>query len=370
MVGVVVGLLVMLAIVEVFAFWEAQKRTTSAGSDAQSNGVAALYFIERDARLAGYGFNTLQMLGCTVRASFKEEKLPVDLSLAPITITNGAGFASDSIRIVASNTSGFSVPTTVIKDHPPSANNFCVNSNLGLKGGDFVIAFDPNEPSRGCTMAQVTAVPHSDKDPKFDKDHADCSTQVQHSSAESEWNPPAGKTSDGTSIYPSKPEFNPEGYPTNSLLYNIGALIDRTYFVDANNEMKVSELSMVTGAAGTFTLVPQVVSLQAEYGKDTDNNGQVDTWDNVTPTTSDEWAQVLAVRVAVVTRSQNAEKTDVTDDEFVNKNAPEWAKGLIDLSKNADGGDSLEWKRYRYKIFSTVIPLRNLIWQPELMSKK
>jgi len=56
MVGMVIGLLSTIVVMQVYATFEGQKRTTTSGSDAQTNGAVALYTVERDARLAGYGF--------------------------------------------------------------------------------------------------------------------------------------------------------------------------------------------------------------------------------------------------------------------------------------------------------------------------
>ena len=103
------------------------------------------------------------------------------------------------------------------------------------------------------------------------------------------------------------------------------------------------------------------------YGKDTNADGSVDTWDNVTPATPAQWLQVLAVRVAVVARSAQYEKEEVTSTN------PLWDVGTaIAIAGTATCGtskclslkvDSLtDWKHYRYKVFDTVIPLRNMLW--------
>ena len=54
MVGLVIGLLVSLAIYNIFNIFEKQKRVTTGNSDAQTNGAIAIYNIQRDAEKAGF----------------------------------------------------------------------------------------------------------------------------------------------------------------------------------------------------------------------------------------------------------------------------------------------------------------------------
>src|SRR3989338_7895818 len=68
MVGMVIGLLSTIIVMQVFATFEGQKRTTTGGSDAQTNGGVGLYTIERDIRMAGYGF--ADATGCALASSF------------------------------------------------------------------------------------------------------------------------------------------------------------------------------------------------------------------------------------------------------------------------------------------------------------
>ncbi|MDP3688915.1 MAG: prepilin-type N-terminal cleavage/methylation domain-containing protein, partial [Sulfurimicrobium sp.] len=55
MVGMVIGLLATLVIMQVFSVFEGQKRSTTGGADAQTNGSVAIYTIQREASMAGYG---------------------------------------------------------------------------------------------------------------------------------------------------------------------------------------------------------------------------------------------------------------------------------------------------------------------------
>ena len=70
----------------------------------------------------------------------------------------------------------------------------------------------------------------------------------------------------------------------------------------------------------TNTLIPYVatanadigdgiVQLKALYGKDTDGDGVVETWNTTLPANATQWMQVRAVRIALLARSAKLEKT-------------------------------------------------------------
>jgi type IV pilus assembly protein PilW len=92
-----------------------------------------------------------------------------------------------------------------------------------------------------------------------------------------------------------------------------------------------------------------------------------------------------AVRIALVARNANYEKTDPVTDTNVTMTMPtweastahaapnpptaadriSWAANPIDLSANTGLSAPATWRNYRYKVLQTVVPLRNLTlaWQ-------
>jgi type IV pilus assembly protein PilW len=155
-----------------------------------------------------------------------------------------------------------------------------------------------------------------------------------------------------------------------SYLVNLGTpatFISRSYTVSANS-LRLSSFSAATGTVNTQDVYAGIVNLQAVYGKAKNNLlQQVDTWEATDPaadpvlTDSDGkqwsgWARVMAVRVAVVARSQQFEKTEVTPVQ------PTWRPNGVDpVTLKVDG--NADWKHYRYKVYETVVPLRNMLWQ-------
>ncbi len=69
-----------------------------------------------------------------------------------------------------------------------------------------------------------------------------------------------------------------------------------------------------------------------------------------------------SVRVALVTRNPQLEKTEVTAGASGTAQAPGWSgTGAIDLTA-ITVNSGFTWKNYRYKTFETLAPIRNTLW--------
>jgi type IV pilus assembly protein PilW len=125
-------------------------------------------------------------------------------------------------------------------------------------------------------------------------------------------------------------------------------------------------------------IVSGIVNIQAQYGISTAaNSNHIEQWVDATGST---WAapsvtdrnRIKGVRIAVVARNGQYEKTNVTEAcSSITDSSPSglcaWdatsaspnvasPAPVIDLSNVAD------WQRYRYKTYETIVPLRNMIW--------
>jgi type IV pilus assembly protein PilW len=339
MVGMAIALISTLIVMQVFATFEGQKRTTTGGADAQTNGAIALFTIERDLRMAGYGFNSANALGCKVNRAFNGTSI-TPLTLAPVLISNAT--SGDVITITASNKTGWSVPATITTDHPPTATNFFLNSTLGMTPGDLVIAFEPN---KDCTLLEITGIPSG-------------TIQIHHQST-SPWNPPGGQN-----IFPQ-----PDGYRSGAMLINLGSIENRSYQLNSSLSLVFSEYDSSTNTSAEKLVAPDIVNLQAQYGFDTragaQTNIQVDTWADemidadgsaVSGDTGDI-TRIYAVRFAVLARNGNMEKPLADGSCNITTTVPTWAGGSFAMAPIPG------WQCYRYKVFETVVPLRNMIWK-------
>lgn len=109
-------------------------------------------------------------------------------------------------------------------------------------------------------------------------------------------------------------------------LLNLGNLGYSQYSVNANLALQLTART-ATAASSTSELFPQIVNLQALYGKDTNNDGVVDKYDHLTPTTNAGWREVLAIRIAVVARSTQYEKSAADEHDAVTQANPVWDLG-------------------------------------------
>jgi type IV pilus assembly protein PilW len=346
MVGLVIGMIATVVIAQVLGVAEGQKRATTSGSDAQVNGALSLYTLQRDIGMAGYGFASVPSdLGCDTHGAGGKT-----WTLAPVQITDGANGAPDTILVTtAVNTTGVSLPTVLAAAAASNATDFQVSSIANVHAGDLMIAvplaIDANNWCSVFTVASTSTVGTAH--------HVIATTAT----GPGQWSP--------TGILPAA------GYGVNAYLVDAGQLEQHQYSIDtARYMLQESTLTTVdTGVMGAPSdLYPNIVNLQAMYGKDTDGDNAVDTYDNVTPTTAAGWALVRTIRIAVVAQSGQYEKEEVTSSD------PLWNVGGTTnpvTGASACGASQClaldvqhvpNWKHYRYKVYEMVMPVRNVLW--------
>lgn len=357
MVSVVIGLATTVVVAQVLLFSEGQKRTTTSGADAQVNGAQAIYGLQRDLQMAGYGFPSgTDILGCPIYAKFNNVDIATDAAtptfpsiLAPVVI-DSTDVNRNAIHILGSAKVSYAIPMQVILPsyNPLGAGTlktvFPVTSVLGVRSGDLLLAAKAN--GSRCEVFKATA------DPTVDG-------QINREDEAATWN---------------AAQFPSMVYSFGDMVVNLGTVLHHSYAISAGNALQLTRFSVATPATvpSPNELYPNIVILQALYGKDTNADGTVDTYDRVTPTSAADWRQVLAIRVAVVAQSTQYEKDDVTSAK------PLWDVGSTAtvnvtpattscgsskcITLNVDETVGADWQRYRYKVFDTVVPLLNLLW--------
>jgi type IV pilus assembly protein PilW len=353
MVGMVIGLLATLVITQVFSVYESQRRATTSSSDAQTNGSIALFNLQRDIQMAGYGLpmpmadpeNSSLKCGPSLPEYDPDADLTTDnsIKLFPIEIVDGAGDTSDIIKVRYSKDAAGAVPTKIVGG---PYNDITLDHNLGCKKGD--VAFLVNS-SNACLMTllhDTDGVSGTDKVALY----ADPSPFV---------------------FYPGK-------------LTCMGDWMEYRYVVVGNQLQRRT----ITGFPADNTedvLVDEVVSLQAQYGVSaTADSNRVTEWKDATGS----WApanlkddvnlrnRIKAVRVAVVARSGQRENNVVTQVCVTNKgtanNGPcAWDDTDFDAAPRVNLAPlyaiGSEWQHYRYRSFETIVPLRNMLWSKDAL---
>jgi len=348
MVALVIGSIAALVIQQVVSVFEGQKRTSSGGSDAQVNGAVALFSIEREIRQAGYGLfggdGSLCPLGINIQ--YNDRTVSNGGTLRPVVVLDG-GAGPDAIEFLRSDTDFAAVPSALVKNMTSASADITTDSAGGLVKGQTFLAVG-KERDKLCTLMQMS------QDPKKSGSGWD----LQHSAGGQFLYNPASPTS----AFATAP-----AYAIGDYVVNMGNFVHGRYQVlcgrltEANPTLVAEPYTCMN----TSPLVDQIVDLQAQYGIAAAGSPQVTHWCNATAGSScgnwsnpdvDAVPRIRAVRIAVVARSVQYEKEPVSP-------------ASLALWEKVDAGDdppSLaltdDDRHYRYKIFTTIVPVRNVIW--------
>jgi type IV pilus assembly protein PilW len=342
MVGMVIGMLGIIVIMQMFAVFEDQKRTTTSGDDAQNGGAIALYGLQRNIQQSGYGISALNLIGCNVTLPSGATIALAPLTINPASIPAGDNF-TDTLLIAYGNGDG-SVEGEII-GQPSSNNLYPVNTPSAFVSGVRVIA-EPSIRPTSCDTLPATLV--------LD-------------------------TVNGNIAASSVPVTTGQAGVANGALYNLGASPKvLAYRVTGGNltvcDYMVNNCGDAANANNTKFWVPvasDIVSLRAQYGQDTTGrspvtaartntmDGILDGYSQVTPTDNCGWVRTSAVRLVLVARGGQFNKTDPATGLNVTTTAPTWSGSAgAPINLSADGN----WQNYRYKVFETTVPLRNVTW--------
>ncbi|MEY2654660.1 MAG: hypothetical protein RLZZ524_1688 [Pseudomonadota bacterium] len=358
MVGMVIGLLAVLVIAQVALLFEGQKRSTTGGSDAQVNGALSLQMLQRDLQMAGYGIATGSGAGCELRGNRDGVTPPWHgQPMVPVRIVQGTDAtrgSPDTIFVMLSGRPGTSfhaLPVALSRVHRKNDVSLGVVSTVNLgaetaQAGDLLALIPTNTATSWCSVVEVTTTP------------AALADTIEHAESGA-WN------QDATANIRPGVSFTDVGYAVGDQFVNLGSMIYREYALGADTAagggtaltLRSTDAANAAWSAADV-LFPQIVNLQAVYGLDTSATADdvVDTWTTTAPTTPDGWGRAIAVRVAVVARSGQYEKTEVT------ANQPTWRPDGS-TAETLPVDHLSDWRHYRYKVFEVVVPLRNLLWQ-------
>lgn len=392
MVSMVIALLTFLVMLQMFQSWDRSKRTTASGSGSQVSGAVGMYRMERDLRLAGFGMFGSPDFGCTVSAFHKDRPVTqFSFPLRAVRIVDGAGGSPDRIEVFygSSEDVGNQGFATVSAGGQPYTNrnltDHRVEMDIGALGGfrlgDLVLlASDPDGDASTmnseCRLVQINQL--------VDR------RQFEHKDA-AFINPYVGGPA---SVAP----FNRNGGPENDAAlgttgraYGLGPSPQRRVWQIRDPATMRPTLAFVNdldreGDSDDFTdIADNVVNLQAQYGVaatpgSAPENQCVRVAGN--PTNQNPWWTVTdpgaangnninclnfiwALRVALLVRSDEFDKLEVTP----RGTPPSWSGGNFTMT-HLDGSDGTaahadprqDWTHYRYKVFESVIPQKNIFW--------
>lgn len=381
LVGMAIGLLTVLVITQVMRLYEGQKRSTTAGADAQINGAVALHALQRELQMAGWGMTSGGAAGCPTRYKYKGDPTG-ELTLAPVVIAEGGSGKSDSLTILRGGDSQGSAVPVKIKGHFRNATQFDLDgtTNIAFVQSDLVLAVPKTivKDSFWCVLFNVSETP------------AAGAVAIKHEAvAAAPWNQSGNDNPDDTAIPPATVPLriypgvgaSDVAFEAGSFIVNLGSLTGTRYRIEQGS-LRRADVSMLKtsgpvapkpGDEDWKNLQPQIIDLQAVYGKDTSatRDNVADVWNSSAPTTPEEWSRVVAVRIALVARSAHFEKEEVTvarpadcsKGPATTGNYPVWSPAGDGTWECLNVNSQSDWQHFRYKVFETVVPLRNVLWQ-------
>jgi type IV pilus assembly protein PilW len=357
MVGILIGMVVVLAVYNVFALAEGYKRTTVGAADAQTTGLYAQFFLAREIGNAGNVATCRQADASWVApAGFFAVAGARAVSPVPVLIRDGGGGDQSDRLIVTYTTPSRVVSGVMITDKAMAAGGdpIYVQSPNGFRVNDRILV---NGKNGNCELSTVTAVTPGDS---------------------------AGDVTTGM-VGLSHPAlanlYTPTGAVDGPSVLNLGQVDEstRTLFDVVNAQLRTTDLF---ANAPAVPIAQNVVLMKAQYGVDCANNGVV-TWTSATNSgvcglnfrpddfmpvapAAPAWnavmlARIRAVRIAIVVRS---DEPDLKDPALVNQTATLFdcsthdaaCQGRIPIT-NATLADG-----WRHRIYETIVPMRNAIY--------
>ena len=348
MVALVIGLLTTLVIMQVFTAFEGQKRTTMGTADAQTSGSVALYSIARDIQMAGFGLLPVMdsPLNCDPQPTIEIDDdgdpgtplVEQALDLSPIIISDGADAAgSDRISVVYGTNAMGGAPSLI---SAIVGNTLTVNNNFGCRLGDIALIVNGSS----CAAAKIAGP-------------ADIASLA-----------PASTTN---VVLDSSASMAAAGLGADAMLACLGTWTRIDYRV--NN----GSLEVRTDGANWVPRISGIVNLQAQYGvSETPNSNTITEWVNPSP----DWTapsvternRIKAIRIAVIARNGLFEKGEVsTACSAIDAPNPSgvcaWAGTEDNEAPTVDLSADDDWAHYRYRVFDSIIPIRNTIWSKETL---
>lgn len=359
MVAMVIGLILTLAVSVMVARQESIRRGVSSGNDLTSNAAYAAYFLDRELRSAGAGFNqtVADNYGCRLHAAARDKgqllpapkafpapfaALPRDYRLAPLIVFAGAGANGSDVIAVATSNAGVGGNGLPVAPKSVATDRLTLANTLGLRGGDLALL---SQAGLDCMVQQVR-----------DDFIGGETTVVEFGGTY------AAETIAGLAVT----QFS-NGNTFATMLGNVVGNQPRLELlgIDSGGTLNAYDLLQLS-STGVQPVIDGVADMRVLYGVDTNGNGTVDTW--VPPTLAGFTAaaltdgsraaqtrlqSILAVRVGVVMRSDLVDKMDVTPPS-------------LELFSNLDESLHRTFKvpvgttQQRYRVVEFTVPLRNV----------
>lgn len=414
MIGLLIGLIGIVVIMETFAVSEGYRRTATSGGDAQTNGAIAMYLMQRELRDAGYNMQPFLVAGCTSVVVWNNNLgkstllrwVPVDIN--PVGFP--AGDPNTDVILIAYGAADSFVGGMSTFQAAASVDPFQLAKNVtGIRTGDMVVSVMPSliggPPS--CVMHEVTNVANPNGNcgqgnPAGSGLNGGPNVEHKVVSYKNFYNgcqiaQPIRNSGSGIldqNGVPVPAVGSPQG-----LLFNFGPTPAAKIYAIRNGNLTMCSAPTTdcTIAANYDVVVNDIVSMRAILGGDYAatlgapinpvsgiiNDGVLDQWSRNPINSAGDARKTMAVALELTARSNLREKSSTGNpdptacDTTVNPNRPDkgqttdWYAQFVPLAAGSLGGAQIDlsqvdpqWQCYRYKLFTSIVTLRNMLWTP------
>ncbi|QNA89385.1 pilus assembly protein PilW [Massilia sp. Dwa41.01b] len=372
LVSVAIGLLALGFATRLVTGAESAKSSAIATSDSMQNGMLAMFSISGDAQQAGYGLNDPLLVGCnTFFRDTEGYELAAAGGLHPLVpaLIESNGTRPDTITLYSGSSQGGSGTARVVGYDANLPTSLQLGGEpYGFSRGD-VVVLAAEDGSGDCALAQVSADPVKPISP------ANPVLKVAEVDVDFRYN--ANEGSIGIPVLPGNMRVFHLG--------RAGALSFHTWSVD-QGFLQLRATDMAGASRLPATVADNIVSIKAQYGFDTRDEENfvkreilsVGKW---SPTMIDadgiggvgnrgDYQRIVALRIAVVARSKKRESqqggcTATTARPTVFASQSPVGVNAVPMEVDvAVPGDPVDWRCYRYRVFETVMPMRNSQWSP------
>lgn len=337
MVGITLGLIVTLSAVKLFSLFQAQRTANGTRVHVQLGASQALAALTRDLRIAGHGLNLRSLLGCTIAPAAGSTPTAPTLALWPVLLEDGQAGTPDRLSLISAGTAQSLPPARLIRPLEVNDNTAWLNSTLGLAAGDLLVLQSTG--SATCALLKVQTVQPDGYRVSHQWLSAHAATMI---------------------------------FPVDSRLIALGTLRHHRYSVSADHQLHIEVYDPAQRTWQSDVVGDDIVSLQVQIGYDArpgpQLTPQVTRWSSV-PLDADgdgqagthaDLLRMLAVRLAIVARAR------AVPDEACTPTAPVWRAADDSTGQLRDLPISVpaitDGRCYRYRVFQTELPLRNLLW--------
>lgn len=377
LISVVIGMVALMFALRLVAGSEGTQRTEVASSDSMQNGMMALFSISGDAAQSGFGLNDPIIEGCDTVFSDTGGYMLAQAArgsasvspLAPVIIESN-GQNPDSVSFYSGSSMAGTGSLRVVADYGSGASLTVDRMPYGFARGDVIVVAPENVGSGKCALAQLSSNA-SQNDPTKTQ-------QVQFATA-SDLRFNSGSL--GVSFSGSA-----------SRLFDLGpgAALSFHRWSVANGYLQMSATDVGGAGAKAASVADNIVSIKAQYGFDTRatasflpgsgmvvgqwSSTMIDADGDGTAGGAGDYGRIAAVRLAVVARSKAADApgaggscraTTAFPTVFASGVGGSAAAAAAPVTVNvAVSGDTRDWRCYRYRVFETIVPLRNAGWRP------